>query len=182
MSQETVVAKRYAKALFELAQERQAVAETEQQLKLIAELLHANRELKLLLTSPNVNLADKSSVLKGALQGHVSDFVLNTLDMLIERGRIHALQDVANSYVRIAGAAIGLVDAEVTSAYALSEEEKQVVAFQFGSTLGKSVRVHNVVNASILGGMQVRIGDRLYDGSLSSKLTRMEKTLKSQAR
>ncbi|MCM3338680.1 F0F1 ATP synthase subunit delta [Paenibacillus sp. MER TA 81-3] len=182
MSQEIGVAKRYARALFELAEDRKTVSETEQQLKDVATVVSDNEKLYILLTSPNVVLADKIGVLDIALKDQVSDIVYNTLQLLIERGRINILHEVVNSYIRIAGEAIGLLDAYVTTAYPLNDAEKQAVAAEFGHKLGKTIRIHNVVDASIIGGMLVRIGDRLYDGSLSGKLDRMNKTLKSQAR
>ncbi|EJW18467.1 F0F1 ATP synthase subunit delta [Paenibacillus alvei] len=181
MSQNIVIAKRYAKALFELAQERQLVSETEQQLKETAELVKANHELYLILTSPNIGHAEKSAVLGKVLDGHVSDILLNMVQLLIERGRIDALREIADSYVRIAGEALGILDATVTSAYPLDESEKEAVAAEFGQKLGKTIRVHNVVDASVIGGLQVRIRDHLYDGSLSGKLERLNRSLKLQA-
>ncbi|MBN3523929.1 F0F1 ATP synthase subunit delta [Paenibacillus apiarius] len=181
MSQEIGIAKRYARALFELAEERKSISETEQQLKEAAQLVSGNEKLHVLLTSPNVVLADKIGVLDIALKEQVSDIVFNTLQLLIERGRINILHEVVDSYIRIAGEAIGLLDAYVTTAYPLNETEKQAVAAEFGQKLGKTIRIQNEVDASIIGGMLVRIGDRLYDGSLSGKLKRLNKTLKSQA-
>ncbi|WP_028543910.1 F0F1 ATP synthase subunit delta [Paenibacillus taiwanensis] len=182
MSQDTVVAKRYAKALFQLALEQQSVSEREQQLKYVVQAIASSHELELLLTTPNIDVKGKKEVLNSAFQGHVSENVVNTIQLLVERGRINILGDVLASYVHIAGEALGTADAIVTSAVALSESEKQDVAASFGRKVNRTIRVHNVVDPSIIGGIQVRIGDRLFDGSLSGKLDRMEKALKSDAR
>ncbi|MGZ9586320.1 F0F1 ATP synthase subunit delta [Paenibacillus marinisediminis] len=182
MSQETVVAKRYAKALFELALEQKSVLETEQQLKSVVEAIQSSHELELLLTTPNIDMAGKLDVLNTMFQGHISDHVIELIKLLVERGRVAILNDVLASYVQIAGAALGSVDAVVTSAKPLSESEQQAIAETFGKQLNKKIRISNVINASIIGGIQVRIGDRLYDGSLSSKLARMERSLLSGRR
>lgn len=182
MSQETVVAKRYAKALFELALEQQLVQETEQQLKSVVEAIEASHELELLLTTPNIDMAGKLDVLNTTFEGHISNNVMELMKLLVERGRISILSDVLSSYIRIAGQALGTVDAEVTSAYPLSEAEQQAIAETFGQQMNKKIRIRNIVDKSIIGGIQVRIGDRLYDGSLSSKLVRMERTLLTGSR
>lgn len=182
MSQNIVLVKRYAKALFELAQERQLVSEIGQQLKDTAELVGANPEMYLILTSPNIGHVEKAEVMSKVLDGHVSDIVLNTVQLLIERGRIDVLREIVDCYVRMAGEAFDILEARVTSAYPLNSSEKEAVAAEFGRKLGKTICVHNVVDASIIGGLQVRIRDHLYDGSLSGKLERLNRSLKSQAR
>lgn len=182
MSQETVVAKRYAKALFELALEQQHVQETEQQLKSVVEAIESSHELELLLTTPNIDMAGKLNVLNTTFEGHISNNVIELMKLLVERGRVTILSDVLSSYIQIAGEALGTADAEVTSAYPLSETEKQAIAATFGQQVNKKIRIHNIVDKSIIGGIQVRIGDRLYDGSLSSKLVRMERSLLTGSR
>ncbi|MMZ61808.1 ATP synthase subunit delta [compost metagenome] len=67
------------------------------------------------------------------------------------------------------------------STYALNDEEQQQVAAEFGSLVNKKIRIENVIDKSLLGGMKVRIGDTLYDGSLAGKLERLEKSFRRQA-
>lgn len=177
MSRETVVAKRYAKALFDLAQEQKSVLETEQQLKVVVEALTSSHELELLLTTPNIDREGKVNVIHSTFQGHISEIVIELIKLLVERGRIAILNDVLSSYVQIAGDAYGTADAEVTSAVALSEAEQQAIADTFGKQLNKKIRIRTKIDASIIGGVQVRIGDRLYDGSLANKLSHMKRSL-----
>ncbi|RJG24892.1 F0F1 ATP synthase subunit delta [Paenibacillus thiaminolyticus] len=176
------IAKRYAKALFDLASERKAVAETEQQLKAVVEVMNSTSELYVLFSAPNIDVSVKQAILRQAFEGEVSEIVLNTLLLLTERGRIRILPDLETHFVRIVGEATGVTDAYVTTAFPLDEAGKQEVAAQFGQILNKTIRVHNVVDASIIGGMKVRIGDVLYDGSLFGQLERIQKTLKTQVR
>jgi F-type H+-transporting ATPase subunit delta len=104
--------------------------------------------------------------------------VANTLQLLIEKGRETLVGAVYEDYVKIAGEALGQANATVTSALPLTVEEATNVKAQFEQMIGKKVRIENIVDPSLLGGLQVRIGDRLYDGSLSGKLARLEKSLK----
>lgn len=181
MSQNIAIAKRYAKALFELAQERQLIVETEQQLKDIAEFMEVNYKLHLIFTSPNIGHAEKCMVFNKMFEGRVSDIILNTVRLLIERRRINLLREILKGYIYLASEALGIVDATVTSAYPLNESEKEAIVVEFSQKFGKAIRVHNVVDASVIGGLQVRILDHLYDGSLSGKLKRLNRLLKSQA-
>jgi F-type H+-transporting ATPase subunit delta len=179
MSRGTVVARRYAKALLELARERNAVAETEEQLKLVVNAVYDSAEFRTLLAAPNVPVAAKIEALRGAFGQAVSPIVLNTLCLLVERRRQDQLPAVLEAYTQAAGEALGRIEAKVVSAKPLSDEEKDKLAAAFRAKLGKDVRVDVTVDPSLIGGLTVRIGDTLYDGSLKSKLARLEKALQT---
>jgi F-type H+-transporting ATPase subunit delta len=181
MSRGSVVAKRYATALFNLAQEQGLVSETEEQLKLIVNVVENNTDIRAFLKAPNITLEMKIQTLKGALQDKAAVNVLNTIGLLLERGRINELSSVLAAYQQVAGEALNRADAYVTSAHLLSEDEKTKVAANFGTLLGKTIRVTNTVNPELLGGLTVRIGDTLYDGSLKGKLERLDKALQTAA-
>jgi len=179
MSRGTVVAKRYAKALFQLAQAQGVVAETEEQLKLIVNVIEGDANIRAFLTAPNITLDIKLQTLKSAFGDKASPIVLNTFSLLIERGREGELAAVLAAYLNVAGDVLGRADAHVISPKPLSDEEKSNLAVKFGAMLGKTIRVSNSVNPELLGGLTVRIGDTLYDGSLSGKLERLDKALQA---
>jgi F-type H+-transporting ATPase subunit delta len=79
----------------------------------------------------------------------------------------------------VAGKALGRIEASVVSARPLSDEEKDKLAATFRAKLGKDVRLNVTVDPTLLGGLTVRIGDTLYDGSLKGKLSRLEKMLQT---
>lgn len=178
MSRDTVVAKRYAKALFELASAQQIVSEVEAQLKLIVETLEQDQEIQKFLSLPSIDSENKIAVLKAAFGDRVSALVLNTLQLLVSRRRHQAIADVYAAYTKIAGDSLGQAHATVYSAKALSDEELAGVASHFGQLVGKTIIAEQIVEPALLGGVQVRIGDRLYDGSLSGKLDRLQKSFK----
>ncbi|RXZ83425.1 F0F1 ATP synthase subunit delta [Paenibacillaceae bacterium] len=181
MSREAIVAKRYAKALFELAQQHGVAADVEGQLQVVVEVIDGDAYVSKFFASPNIETGKKVALLQKALNGKVSDLLQNTLGLLIERGRLSALGEIYTAYKQVAGDALGQADAVVYTATSLSDEDLAKTAVQFGAITGKKIRAVQVVDPALLGGVQVRIGDRLYDGSLSGKLFRLEKTLKSQA-
>jgi len=177
MSSNSVVAKRYAKALFEVAQSKKIVEGVETELKAVVAALQADENFAKFLVHPNIASTDKVDVLKKAFAKNVSETTLNTLQLLVESGRESIIEDLLENYVSIANALTGSASAVVTTPKALSEKELVKVAAEFGKSIGKSVRAENVVDPSLLGGLTIRVGDRLYDGSLSGKLARLEKAL-----
>jgi len=179
MSLGSVAIKRYAKALFELAQEQGIAAEVEGELAAIAEAVENTPEIRSFLTAPGISADRKVEAIAAALGGQASQIVLNTMGLLIQRGRQTEIPGLLEAYRRIAGEALRRVDAIVTSAQPLGEEELKKLAARFGELTGKTVRVKNVVDPSLLGGLTVRVGDTLYDGSLRGKLDRLSKQLQT---
>ncbi|MDT3428049.1 F-type H+-transporting ATPase subunit delta [Paenibacillus forsythiae] len=182
MSQDTVVAKRYARALFEVAVEEKKTLEVEEELKALVSALASNTDLQRFISTPKISGEDKLAVLKQALEGKLSMVVINTLKLLVERGRMNILSDLLDSYVKIEGKSLSLADATVYSTYELDEREKKAVAEEFGTLSGRKIRVTNIIDKSLLGGLKVVIGDTLYDGSLAGKLERLEKSFNDKHR
>lgn len=175
MSGMAVAAKRYAKALFAVAKEKGTIEETGEQLDAVAEAL-SNADVRAFFDHPNIGADAKLRALKEATAGKVSDYVSNSLQLLLQRGRSSAVGDVATAYKSIANEALGRAYAQVTSAFSLSPEQQDEVARRFSEMTGKKVTVDTVVDPSLLGGIRVRIGDTLYDGSLSTKLAELERS------
>lgn len=176
MNRERNVAKRYAKALFETAKEREAADAVGEQLRLVAEAL-AEPETAAFFRHPSINADEKLAVLDKALADRVSEPVRNTLHLMIRRGRITALEALVEQYERLADEHAGRATAVVVTPLPLTGEQADAIAAHFGRLTGKRIRVQNEINQALLGGMQVKIGDRFYDASLSAKLEELKKQL-----
>ncbi|RCX19122.1 ATP synthase F1 subcomplex delta subunit [Fontibacillus phaseoli] len=181
MSRETVVASRYARALFEIAGQEGRTLELEQELQALVKVMCVDHEIQSFILSPNISAEAKWNAIGIGLEGKLSQPIISLAKLLIERGRTGILPEVLNSYTKITGDALGLADALVYSTYSLNEKEKQEVAKEFGTLVGKKIRVINEVDKELLGGIKVKIGDTVYDGSLSGKLERLEKSFRRQA-
>ncbi|MDR6723247.1 F-type H+-transporting ATPase subunit delta [Paenibacillus amylolyticus] len=176
MSRDTIVAKRYARALFEVALQQQQVLEVEEELRVVVTALAGDADIEKFIVSPNISNEAKQNVLHSSLDGKVSEPVLRTILLLIERGRVELLEDLLNDYRKIQGESLGIADARVYSTYALNDEEKEAVAREFGGRVNKKIRIENIVDPTLLGGLKVAIGDTIYDGSLAGKLERLEQS------
>jgi|HigsolmetaGSP11D_1036233.scaffolds.fasta_scaffold32214_2 F-type H+-transporting ATPase subunit delta len=177
MTKDTIVAKRYAKALFAVAQERSIIQQVEASLRTVVQAIDGNAELKKMLHHPAIAEETKLELLRNIFEGNIEEPVYNILRLLVERRREALLPALLQYYVGIADAALGQASAVVYSPFALTEAESREIAETFGRLTGKTIRTESVIDPSLLGGIQVRIGDRLYDGSLSGKLARLHKSL-----
>jgi len=181
MSSEVIVGKRYAKALLEAARDRGIIAGVAEELRTVAAAVETNADFKNIWENPSFSAAVKKQIVSNVLAGKVSDIVLNTIQLMVDKGRESLLGSLAGLYADFANEALGQAQAQVYSAKPLSEGELKDVAETFGKVTGKTIVAQNIVNPDLLGGLQVRIGDRLYDGSLSGKLNRLGKTLSQNA-
>lgn len=181
MSRDVKVAKRYARALFEVTFSEGKVAETQAELKALAEVFASNADLREFVSSPGVSTEDKKKALNSVFEGRVSVPVIRTVDLLIERGRTGLFSELRESYERISNDALGVAEAVVYSAFLLTAAEEAAAAERFGILTGKKITVRNVVDKSVLGGARVVIGNTLYDGSLAGSLARLEKSFERQA-
>jgi F-type H+-transporting ATPase subunit delta len=174
----SAVSKRYARALFEVASDNQTIEATETELVDIASIIEQNEELKLLLTHPKISSEDKKQMMNELFAGNVSEATMNFINLILERGREESLLDIVKDFTQFANEARGIVDAVVTTAKPLGEQEINELAKEFGQKLNKTLRVTTEIDPSIIGGVIVRIGDRLYDGSIKGRLARFTQQIK----
>lgn len=176
MSGGSVAAKRYAKALFAVAQEKGTIEETHSQLEAVVAALTGDAQIRAFFEHPNIDAKTKIEAVKTAVGDKLNSYVIQTIQLLIERGRAAAIDSVLAAYAAIADEAIGRAHAKVTSAFELTPEQMKAIEQQFGALTGKQITVETVVDPSLLGGIRVRIGDTLYDGSLATKLEGLERS------
>lgn len=181
MSRESVAAKRYAKALYEIAAQEGRTLEIENELKALTGTFQGDEEVQRFISSPKISEETKWEIISKALDGKLSKPVVSLTKLLVERGRIGLLPELLEGYIRISGESLGIANATVYSTYPLNEQEIEHVAAEFGTLVNKKIRIENYVDQSLLGGLKVRIGDTLYDGSLAGKLERLEKSFQRQA-
>lgn len=169
-------AKRYAKALLEVAKEQNAITAIKEQFGTLVEAVKSQPEMAMLLNHPRVEAQDKKQLLTGALQGANESFV-NFLHLLVDKGREANLVAIYDAFVLLVNEHEGIVEATITSSNLLDEATINQIAASFSKQLGKQVRATNNVDSALLGGIVVRIGDRLYDGSVKGRLDRLSKSL-----
>lgn len=180
MKSDTVAAKRYASALFKIAESQKAVDRIGEELEMIA-VITADAKLRKFLNHPNIDISVKLDVLASGIKGQVTDAVFNMVKLLLERRRQGMFKALAESYTRIAGLATGQAQAVVYAPTDLGDTVLEQISQRFGEITGKRITVNQVLDSTLLGGIRVQIGDTLYDASLSGKLNRLHRSLQQEA-
>jgi F-type H+-transporting ATPase subunit delta len=173
----TAAARRYARAVFELAQEDGQVPEWEQRLSAVRDLL-SHPGVSAVLTNPTIAAETRMALISSEpsvldLQG------VNLAKLLIESNRVRDVDGIVGEFDRLADQAAGRVRATVTTAIQLTVQERERVADELSRRLGQEVKLDVVVDPRILGGMKLQYGDRLVDASISTKLQQLRRRLAS---
>ncbi|MBN8235005.1 F0F1 ATP synthase subunit delta [Halobacillus kuroshimensis] len=178
MSQ-SIIAHRYADALFQLGQERSKLEKFETELQTLKEVFRSSEEIISFLKHPRFSIDQKKTMIAESFQSF-SEEIVNLLKLLVERHREDIILDMIQDYIRMMNDAKGIADADVYSVRQLSEAEKQRISESFAPKVGKqSLNLTNIVDPSIIGGIRLRVGNRIFDGSVSGKLRRIERKLLS---
>ncbi|NCU16290.1 F0F1 ATP synthase subunit delta [Pallidibacillus pasinlerensis] len=174
---DTVVANKYALALFQLAEENNLVDQIEEQLKVVKEVFNQEKDFESFLTSPKIGKDTKRELIKNAF-GDLNPFILNTLLLLLDRQRVSYIMAVIDEFINISYESKGITKARVESVRPLKDEEKDALATVFAKKLDKNtLEIENTVNEDLLGGIKIQIGNRIYDGSLRGKLDGLKREL-----
>lgn len=170
---------RYARAFQQVAQAQGLNNDqVRQQLADFSATLHASRELREFLSNPSLEQQDKLKVLD-AVCGRVgiAKTVRNFIAVLMDHGRLESLDDVVAEYQTMADAANGVAEVEIVSAKPLADDERNLLQGKAGELAGSNVRVRWSQDASLLGGAVIRLGSRVYDGSVRGQLEQMKQHL-----
>jgi F-type H+-transporting ATPase subunit delta len=175
---EAVVAKRYAEALFQIGKEKNTLDKLAEELRTVRKVFQDNqKQLHTFLTHPRVKKEQKKQFLQEVFTGLGTD-VVHTLQLLAERHRIQITPYLADHFIHLVNDAKGIAEATVYSVRGLSDKEQTALAKNLAKRFNKQeVRLENTVDASMIGGMKIRIGNTIYDGSLSGKLRRLERNI-----
>ncbi len=165
-------ARRYAEAAFEIA-ERDDSMEVWVAALAVAEERLVSPEVVRLLSNPSIPAASRTVVLERILGDDVGGAPRNLLSLLIRRGRFEQLPAVIREFGRLYRRREGIVEATVTSAAALDGAEIDALQARLESLTGKRIELSQAVDPELLGGVQVRVGDQLIDGSVAGRLERL---------
>ena len=173
------IARRYAKALFSLADEQGQVEQWSSGLEALGRALASSPELRETLSSPVFEKDQRRGVV-GALAASLGfpDTVRNFLLLLADRDRLGYLAAIVTNFRDLADARLGRVRAKVTSAVPLGPEETKRIAEKLAQAEKAQVIVETAVDAALLGGVVAQVGSMVYDGSVRSQLEELRRTMK----
>lgn len=172
------IARRYAQALFELARERNLLETVQDDLARVMRGVQESGELKRMLADQLVPAAEKKSVFRKVFGPVVAKETMNFLLLVLDKRRERFLEDMHREFLAFVNDARNIVEAEVRSAVPLSAGELQALQGRLAQASGKEVRLSNRVDPALVGGLVVKIGDRIYDGSVKRRLGDLRQRLR----
>jgi F-type H+-transporting ATPase subunit delta len=170
---DTTIARNYAEALLELARRADDPAGWGKLMRDVANGVHQDLTVRHFLESPKVSEAQKNEVFFQALGDRVPRHFLRFLQILVRKRRQMLIPEISSEYDKLLDIHEGRVHANVTVARETSGEDESRIAEQLSRVIGKTVVPHLNVNPAILGGIVVKIGDTVMDGSVRRRLGRL---------
>ncbi|MCX6134662.1 MAG: ATP synthase F1 subunit delta [Ignavibacteriales bacterium] len=164
------VARRYAEAALELAEEQKQGERVADDLEVVWKAIRESREFLALLKSPVISKEKKRAVLSAVFKSRISALSFDFLNMIVEKGREDVLGDIIGEYFKLRDDRLGIVTLEVRAATELSKSQQQSIVKRFEEITQKKVRVAFSIDAQLKGGFVARVGDTVYDGSVQRQL------------
>lgn len=176
-----VVAKRYADALFQLANEKNIIDKLILQLQEVKKVFQDGDKIYEFFYHPRIDKADKVKLIDESFKDF-DENIINLLKLLVERHRIEHVTAIVDYFIELYEEANEMATATVYSVRELTDVEKTELENSFKKKFNKkSVAIENIVDPSIIGGLKIRVGNTIYDGSISGKLNRIKNRLVSQS-
>lgn len=171
------LAKKYAAAMFELAQEENKLKLYGEQLEEIRQLFKSQPLLKAYMGNPQVQSAEKKELLNKVFGDDVDEIVRNFMLLLVDKHRITLIEEIVGKYQALSNEAQNIIIAHVTTAATMSEQQKNALTAKLEAITDKHIKLKTYVDKSIIGGIVVKMGDKLIDGSVTTKIKSLEKQL-----
>jgi F-type H+-transporting ATPase subunit delta len=171
----TAAARRYARAVFDLAQEDGRLEEWHERLSVLRDVL-TDETVAAVLTNPTLPLSTRMELIS-VPSSALDEGSINLAKLLVESNRVREISAIADEYEALADAAAGRVRATVTTAIELTAHDRDRVADQLSRRLGKEVSLLLEVDPGILGGLKLQYGDHLVDASVATRLQQLRRRL-----
>lgn len=175
------IAKRYAKSIYDLAVERNAVAQVLADFGQVAQTCTQSQDLVVMLRSPVINGLTKRKVLDKVFRGHVGDMVLTFIDRLAARAREALLPAIAEAFVALYNSLHNISKVEVVTATTLTPAQLDAISARVQQVLGRQVQLQASIDPKLIGGMLLRTGDQQYDASVANALRQLKKQFTDNA-
>jgi len=167
----------YARSLLELANEKNSAKETGQELDELAGVIDADAGFASFLSNPAIGEKELGEMVEKVFRGRVSPLIMNFLLVANRKGRLADLRQIAFTYSELLDRQNGVVEVDAFVAKQLSDDEFEQVRQKVGAALKREVVLHQYVDESIIGGLVLRLEDRLLDASVRAQLKGIHKQL-----
>jgi F-type H+-transporting ATPase subunit delta len=171
------VAIAYARALLELANEAKSAEATGQELRDLKQLIDATPQFGQILNDPAIGMEERAKLIHSVFDGRLSKTVLNFLGLLNEKSRLRLLASISGAFDDLLDQQLGKIDVDVTVAQQLDPPQLEEVRQKISGALKRDAIVEQHIDESIIGGLVLRVQDRLFDGSVRAQLDAIRRDL-----
>ena len=182
-AQTDTLARIYAQSLFDLSEAaggREKILEVADELEQICELIREDASFREYLTSPVIDPARRSLGIRNMFSSRITDLVLRFLLVLNNNGRLGHFEPITAGFDELVQDAWGRVEVDVWTAAPLQDDVRQELHTRLHDILGKEPVIHPWLDEAMIGGIRIRVGDRMIDGSVAAKLRQIESQLRQQ--
>lgn len=169
--------RRYSLALYEVAEKKGKVEEYRKTLKEITQVIDSNNELIQLIKHPQISTSKKKKVFIKIFKGKIDEELLSFLLILIEKGRILHLKEKQIEFEKIYFEKHNMLFVNVKTVISLDEEDRKNLKNNLSKKYNKEIVLKEEIDPSIIGGVYIRVGDDVIDGTIKSKLNEMRKLM-----
>ena len=173
-----LISKTYGEALFELAVEEEKTDAMLEEIEGIKQIFLENQDYLKFLNHPRISVEEKVATTENIFLGKIDKQLIGFLGIIINKGRCDSLMEILQYFLDRVKEFKGIGVAYVTTPYELKEDKKEAICKKLLATTSyKEMEMHYDVKEELLGGMQIRIGDRVVDSSIQTKLNQLQKDL-----
>ena len=173
----SLLAKRYAAALFDLALEKKIQDKVLDDMNLISEVLSENKELKHILSNPVINSSKKVKLLVAVFEKHVTKLTLEFFKLLIKKNRESYLDGITAAYLEIYREHYGILPLTLVTAYKTTKATKDTIVKKVKEATQKNIELEEIIDDDIIGGFIINYDDYQYDASIKTQLNKLHKQL-----
>lgn len=173
------IAQRYAKAVMDLAIEKGTLDQVDKDMELFQTVNEENRQFFTVMHNPIIRAHKKLSVLKAIFEGKVSDVMILLFEILARRSREEMLYSISVAFRELFNAHKNIQEVQITSTVVLPDPLKEELRAALSQKTGKTIKIEEKIDESLIGGMTIRIGDTQLDNSIKSQLQKIKQNFRS---
>lgn len=172
-----LIAKRYAEAFFEVAIETDNLEGFKEQISAVSRILEEEEELKTIFQHPKLSRDEKKDILNSLFEGKVSSEMMNLLYIVVDKGREKYIKSIQKEYIALANEKQGIVEGKAITAIEMEDNKLRELEQKLSEKLNKKIKLTNEIDKNILGGVLVKIGDKVIDSSVKGQIDKITKEL-----
>ncbi|MBU6452087.1 MAG: ATP synthase F1 subunit delta [Cyanobacteria bacterium REEB67] len=173
------IASKYAEAVLDLAVSARQEEQMLNELKLIADVIASDRDMTIIINHPSIDSTEKKRFLSSLFQGKISELADNLIGLLADKRRLNLIPFIESNYRELLNQRKNILSASLSCSEPLADSAIANIKAQLAEHLGKTLELEVKVDPSLIGGLVLKMGDQVIDGSLKGQLRSLEKTLLS---